>query len=66
MSNPFIANVRSSAAGSIVRNGRHYLFFAATYEFEGLEGQPFESKVAAERAVVAHLASLDSRRAAIA
>lgn len=64
MSKAFVTDARSNAAGSIIQNGQHYLFFAATYEFESLEGQHFKSAVDAKRAVLAHLATLDSKRAA--
>ena len=66
MSKAFVIEVRSNAAGIVVHDGRNYRFFAATYEFNDLEGRDFRSPAAAQRAVQQHLAVLDNRRAAAA
>ncbi|MDB5655328.1 MAG: hypothetical protein JWQ94_2941 [Tardiphaga sp.] len=66
MSKAFVIEVRSDAAGIVVHDGRNYRFFAATYEFNELEGRDFRSPAAAQRAVQAHLAALDHRRASAA
>jgi hypothetical protein len=66
MSKAFVIEGRSDAAGIVVQDGRTYRFFAATSEFNDLEGRDFRSPAAAQRAVHAHLAALDHRRATAA
>jgi hypothetical protein len=63
MSKAFVIEVCSDAAGIVVHDGRNYRLFAATYEFNGLEGRDFRSPAAAQRAVQQHIADLDHRRA---
>jgi hypothetical protein len=62
MSKAVVIEVRSDAAGIVVHDGRHYRFFAATYEFSDLEGRDFRSPAAAQRAAQQHIALLDVRR----
>jgi hypothetical protein len=50
MSNRYIIEVGSQAAGIVVRTQRGYRFFAASYRFSSLEGQLFRSPREAERA----------------
>lgn len=63
MSKAFVIEVRSHAAGIVVQDGRTYRFFAATHDFNGLEGQDFRSPAEAQKAVIGHAALLDSKRA---
>ncbi len=63
MSKAFIIEARSKSAGIVVQDGRHYRFFAATYEFRELEGRGFRSPAAADRAIQAYIALLDHKRA---
>ncbi len=66
MSKAFVIEVRSDAAGIVVNDGRHYRFFAATYEFNDLEGREFRSPAAAQRAAQQHASMRDQRRASAA
>ena len=50
MSDTYIIEVSSHAAGIIVRDRGGYRFFAATHRFNALEGQMFRSARDAERA----------------
>jgi hypothetical protein len=50
MSDTYIIEVSSKAAGIVVRNPDGYRFFAASHEFNRLEGQLFHSAREAERA----------------
>jgi len=52
MSDTYIIEVRSGAAGIVVRNPEGYRFFAATHRFNPLEGQLFRNAREAERAAV--------------
>ena len=52
MSDTYIIEVRSEAAGIVVRNPEGYRFFAATHRFNPLEGQLFRNAREAERAAV--------------
>jgi hypothetical protein len=63
----YIIEVRSEAAGIVVRDGRGFRFFAAHAAFHALEGQFFRSAREAERAANRHLtaAEASSRRAPI-
>jgi hypothetical protein len=62
MSSAFIIEVRSRAAGIVVRDGRQYRFFAASHDFNGLEGRDFRSPSDAQKAAQRHAAELGSRR----
>src|SRR5258708_30960575 len=50
MSDTYIIEVSSQAAGIVVRNPDGYRFFAATHRFNPLEGQLFRNAPEAERA----------------
>jgi hypothetical protein len=63
MSDTYIIEVSSKAAGIVVRTDGGYRFFAATHRFNPLEGQIFRNAREAERAAI-RLANGDLRRAA--
>ncbi len=63
MSDPYIIEVGSQAAGIVVRNPDGYRFFAASHRFNPMEGQLFRNAREAERAAV-RLASGDLTLAA--
>ena len=50
MSDTYIIEVASQAAGIVVRNPDGFRFFAATHRFNPLEGQLFRNAREAERA----------------
>ncbi len=50
MSDTYIIEVSSQAAGIVVRAPGGYRFFAATHQFNRLEGQIFRNAREAERA----------------
>jgi hypothetical protein len=50
MSETYIIEVASQAAGIVVRNRDGYRFFAATHRFHSLEGRLFRNAREAERA----------------
>ena len=50
MSDVFIIEVDSQAAGIVVRNPGGYRFFAASHRFNQMEGQLFRNAREAERA----------------
>lgn len=50
MSNTYIIEVGSQAAGIVVRDPRGYRFFAASRHFKRLEGRLFRTAREAERA----------------
>jgi hypothetical protein len=50
MSDTYIIEVSSKAAGIVVRNPEGFRFFAASHEFNRLEGQLFRNAREAERA----------------
>jgi hypothetical protein len=50
MSDTYIIEVASQAAGIVVRNPDGYRFFAASHRFNPLEGQLFRNAREAERA----------------
>jgi hypothetical protein len=50
MSDTYIIEVGSQAAGIVVRDPRGFRFFAATHRFNALEGQLFRNAREAERA----------------
>jgi hypothetical protein len=52
MSDSYIIEVSSQAAGIVVRNPDGYRFFAATHRFNALEGQFFRNAREAERAAI--------------
>jgi hypothetical protein len=52
MSDTYIIEVSSKAAGIVVRNPDGYRFFAATHQFNALEGRLFRNAREAERAAV--------------
>ena len=52
MSDTYIIEVSSKAAGIVVRDGGGFRFFAATHDFNALEGRYFRSAREAERAAI--------------
>jgi hypothetical protein len=50
MSDTYIIEVGSNPAGIVVRDERGYRFFAASHQFNRLEGQVFRNAREAERA----------------
>jgi hypothetical protein len=52
MSDTYIIEVNSQAAGIVVRDSEGYRFFAATHRFNALEGQTFRNAREAERAAI--------------
>jgi hypothetical protein len=52
MSDTYIIEVHSQAAGIVVRNPEGYRFFAASHRFNSMEGQLFRNAREAERAAV--------------
>jgi hypothetical protein len=50
MSDTFIIEVGSQAAGIVVRNPDGYRFFASSHRFNAMEGQLFRNAREAERA----------------
>jgi hypothetical protein len=50
MSDTYIIEVASQAAGIVVRSRGGYVFFAATHRFNAMEGQQFRNAREAERA----------------
>lgn len=50
MSNTYIIEVGSQAAGIVVRDSKGYRFFAAAHRFNPLEGRLFRNAREAERA----------------
>ena len=50
MSQTYIIEVRSQAAGIVVRNAEGFVFFAASHRFNRLDGQLFRNAREAERA----------------
>ena len=50
MSENYIIEIGSQAAGIVVRNPDGYRFFAATHRFNPMEGQLFRNAREAERA----------------
>jgi hypothetical protein len=63
MSDNYIIEVGSQAAGIVVRNPDGYRFFAASHRFDALEGQLFRNAREAERAAI-RLANKDLTLAA--
>jgi hypothetical protein len=52
MSDTYIIEVGSQAAGIVVRAAQGYRFFAASQHFNALEGQLFRNPREAERAAI--------------
>jgi hypothetical protein len=52
MADTYIIEVSSKAAGIVVRDTEGYRFFAATHDFDSLEGRYFTSARDAERAAI--------------
>jgi hypothetical protein len=52
MSDTYIIEVRSQAAGIVVRDHEGYRFFAASHRFNPIEGQVFRNAREAERAAL--------------
>ena len=52
MSDTYIIEVGSKAAGIVVRDRDGYRFFAASHRFNALEGQVFRNAREAERAAI--------------
>jgi hypothetical protein len=52
MSDNFIIEISSQAAGIVVRDDDGYRFFAASHRFNAMEGQLFRSADEAERAAL--------------
>jgi hypothetical protein len=52
MSDTYIIEVRSQAAGIVVRDREGYRFFAASHRFNPIEGQVFRNAREAERAAL--------------
>ena len=50
MPQTYIIEVRSQAAGIVVRNAKGFVFFAASHRFNRLDGQLFRNAREAERA----------------
>ena len=50
MSDTYIIEISSQAAGIVVRNPEGYRFFAASHRFNALEGRLFRNARQAERA----------------
>jgi hypothetical protein len=52
MSDNFIIEISSQAAGIVVRNEDGFRFFAASHRFNSMEGQVFRNVNEAERAAL--------------
>jgi hypothetical protein len=63
MSDSYIIEVSSQAAGIVVRDRSGFRFFAASERFRGLEGQVFRSARAAERAASQYIEQSPPRAA---
>jgi hypothetical protein len=61
MSDTYIIEVSSQAAGIVVRETTGYRFFAASHRFNRLEGRLFRNAREAERAAVQFFASGDTQ-----
>jgi hypothetical protein len=55
MYDTYIIETRKGAAGIVVRDGDGFRFFAATHDFNGLEGQVFSTPKEAEAAALRHI-----------
>lgn len=63
MSYAFIIEVKSRAAGIVVRDGRCYRFHAAEHDFNALDGRGFSSPGEAQKVARRHAEELDAARA---
>ena len=63
MSDTYIIEVSSQAAGIVVRENRGFRFFAASHKFNSLEGRLFRSAREAERAVMQFFANGKTQQA---
>ena len=54
MSKAYVIEVRSAAAGLVVRERGGFRFFSATSDFAGLDGRSFRNPQEAERAAIRH------------
>jgi hypothetical protein len=61
MSDTYIIETRKGAAGIVVRDGGGFRFFAATNDFNGLEGQVFGTPKEAEAAALRHVSGARAR-----
>jgi hypothetical protein len=59
MSNAYVIEVRSTAAGLVVRDRRGFRFFSATNDFSGLDGRLFRNPQQAEQAAIRHASRRD-------
>lgn len=64
MSNAFIIEVQSRAAGIVVRDGRSFRFHAASHDFNDLDGRDFRTPGEAHKAAMRHVATRATARAA--
>ena len=62
MSDTYIIEVSSKAAGIVVRDPDGYRFFAASHQFNRMEGQVFRNAREAERRFLDSPMSLSSRQ----
>lgn len=56
MSNAYVIEVHSAAAGLVVRERGGFRFFSATRDFAALEGRSFRNPHEAEKAAIRHAA----------
>jgi hypothetical protein len=63
MYDTYIIETRKGAAGIVVRDGRGFRFFAATHDFNHLEGQLFGLPKDAEVAAQRHIGASGKHRA---
>ncbi len=61
MSDNYIIEVDSEAAGVVVRDGRRFRFFAASRAFVPLDGRLFRTAGDAEREATRHVAAAQAR-----
>lgn len=54
MSDNYIIEVQTGAAGLVVRDGQKYRFFSANRAFDALDGHLFATPRAAEKAAMLH------------
>lgn len=61
MSNAYLIEVDGTAAGIVVRDRRRFRFWAATHDFNDLEGKLFSNPHEAEKAAIRHAAGRPTR-----
>jgi hypothetical protein len=61
MYDTYIIETRKGAAGVVVRDGHGFRFFAATHDFNGLEGRVFSTPKEAKAAALRHISSAPLR-----